>query len=303
MISFTEIHSVNPSALSSSLGLSPEDGEYLGDVYSAFLGVSEEMGVEVALAAVSGCLAVRIFDEGRYLFPLPVALCDDADLRAVCAAVAEYSRRELLPLYFSDVPREELSMLSELFTRIDARAYDTDEDLFGVSVVSECGSLEDVPSVTLGDITLDALSESDKDAYAALCRDRSLNKWWGYDADEDNPEHDPDLYLKVARDELAAGVALTLAVRRDGVFVGEAVVYDFDYTGGAAIGIRILPTHQGGGVGSRTLEALLLLCRDIGLSRIRTSVMAQNLPSVGMTDKYMTRTGESQGKIFYSLDL
>ena len=304
MISFVKIDECDKDTLAASLGLvSGEDREYLYEVCDAFLGVAQEIGAEVAVTAAGGCLAVRIFDEGRYLFPFPVEVSDSSDTRAACLSVSEYARRELLPLYFSDVPREELSMLGELFSHIDARAYDGDEDLFGVSVNSECASLDGVSRVTHKGVTLDGLADSDREAYAALCSDSELNRWWGYDADADNPERDPDLYLKVARDELAAGIALTLAVRLEGAFAGEAVIYDFDYTGGASVGIRVLPEYQGRGVGSRALEALIKLSRDMGLSRIRTSVMEENIPSVTMTDKHMRRGSSSGGKINYYLDL
>ncbi len=304
MISFTELSGVDIEKLHRALGLTEEeDREYLEEIYSAFSEVSQQMDTEVALCNVGGCLAVRIYDGERYIFPLPIEVRAGADLSLAVREIGVYARHELIPLYFSDVPREALTLLGELFPRIDARAYDTDEDLFGVFVSNECASLREVPSITLGDITLDEIRDGDREAYAALCSDRELNRWWGYDADVDNPERDPDVYLRVARSELESGIALTLAVRKDGEFVGEAVVYDFDYVGGAAIGIRILPAFQGGGIGSRTLMALIALCREIGLSTVRTSVMKANSPSVRMTDKHMTRTDESEDKIFYSLSL
>lgn len=304
MISFKRIDAWDTEGLTRALGQSADwDAEYLSEVFDAFSDVAEQTGTEVALAVCGGCLAVRIFDGGRYVFPFPVELGEGSDIRAACRAVAEYTRRELLPLYFSDVPREALSLLGELFSHIDARAYCDDEDLFGVLVNTECGLLDCAPSVTHRGVTLDGITEADREAYASLCSDRELNKWWGYDADADNPDGDPDFYLRVVRDELAAGVALALAVRCDGVFAGEAVVYDFDYTGSASVGIRVLTDLQGRGVGSRAFEALILLCREIGLCRIGTSVMKENTPSVRMTDKYMSRAGESDGKILYSLDL
>ncbi len=303
MISFSDIEGWSIDRLSALLAVT-EGGEleYLGEVFLSFSELSENSDAEIALAVSSGCVAVRIYDGGRYLFPLPVEINGESDIRRACREIAEYSRRELIPLYFSDVPREYLSVLGELFLHIDARAYDSDEDLFGVMVRNECQLYDGVPFLDYKGITLDGLRDGDRENYARLCSDRDLNRWWGYDVSADNPTGDPDFYLKVARGELDTGMAMALAVRRGGEFIGEAVIYDFDYMGSASVGVRILPEHQGRGLGTLTFGAVLTLCRDLGLMRVTASVMEENIPSLRVTDKYMQRTHSEDGRIYYELN-
>ena len=163
--------------------------------------------------------------------------------------------------------------------------------------------LDEVPSIELDGITLDALTDEDKEKYAELCRDRTLNKYWGYDVDEDNPDGDPDFYLKVAERELRDGVAIALAIRDSGEFAGEATVYDFDYVGSAAIAVRVLPEFHSRGIGSRATRALIKLAKEIELSSLRAEILEENLNSVKMTSKYMNLIKRENGKAYFTLTL
>lgn len=302
MISFKDISELSVGDLIDLCpSLDREGREYLGEIYTAFSELAEE-GVGVALCISHGTVLVRIYDGGSYLFPYPIALDGEADSRGACRAIADYAVREQLPLYFTDVPREELDTLTRLFAHVDARATD-DEDVFSVAVNSECALLDRVPSISGEGLTLTPLSESDVGEYSRLCSDRELNRFWGYDADADNPTRDGKTYMDVARREFDTGVAITLAIRQDGSFVGEAVVYGFDLSGGAEIGIRVLPEHQGRGVGSRACAALIALCRRIGLKELRATVMAENRQSVRMIDKLLPRLREADGRVYYRLQL
>lgn len=302
MLSYKNILETDREELASCFTLSGEEKEYLFEILDSFTSLAED-GVSVGVTATNGTVSVRIIDEDSCLFVFPIAISDSADTASACLDIAEYARKELVPLTFTDVPREYIGEIGRLFSRLDARAYEDDEDCFFVMVCSECSSLDSFPTYTEGDITLDEIVEDDKEIYASLCRDKELNKWWGYDASEDNPEGDSDYYLAVVRGEYKAGVAITLAIRQNGVFVGEAVIYDFNYQGSAAIGIRILPEHQGGGIGSRSLKALISLCKKIGLTELRTSIMEENLASVAMTRKYMDEVGREGGVVRFALKI
>ena len=302
MLSYKNILEIDRESFSASLDLTQEEREYLYEVIDSFTSLCEE-GVSVAIALTNGAASFRIIDNDSCLFVFPVALTESADTSLACLDIAEYARKELVPLTFTDVPREYIGELSRLFSRLDARAYEDDEDCFFVMVCSECSSLDNFPTYTEGDITLDEITENDKEPYASLCSNKELNKWWGYDVSEDNPDGDSDYYLAVARGEYKAGVAITLAIRNKGGFVGEAVIYDFDYRGGAAIGIRILPEHQERGIGSRSLVALIALCKRIGLIELRTSIMEENIASVAMTGKYMYEVGRENGVVSFALKI
>ena len=68
-------------------------------------------------------------------------LSDDADLAEGCRNLAKYSRRELIPLIISDIPRDELSVITDLFRYVDATCYDDDDDTFFVKVNNEAYTL------------------------------------------------------------------------------------------------------------------------------------------------------------------
>ena len=180
--------------------------------------VSDDMSV--AFAYCDEVLYARIYDGGKYLFPLPFMLTEDADAEGACVNLASYATREMVPLIITDVPRSELEFLCAIFPHIDACIYEEDDDSFFVNVKNECDLLSALPSIELDGITLGEFRDEDREKYAQLCRDRDLNKYWGYDVDEDNPDFDEDFYLDVARREFNDGVAITLAIREYDEFVG-----------------------------------------------------------------------------------
>lgn len=246
-------------------------------------------------------LYIRIFDGERYVFPLPFMLSDDADMTEACMNLSVYSRREMIPLIITDIPRDDLDFLSGIFPHFDASCYGDDDDSFFIKVNNECDLLDDIPIVSIGNVTLDAITNADTEAYAALCSDASLNRFWGYDVREDNPDGAADYYLRVAKREFYDGVAITFAIRHLGEFAGEAVIYDFDYLGSAQIAVRVLPTFGGRGIGSLATEALIKVAKDIGLSSLRAEIMNENEASIKMTSKFMDLEKVEKGKTKFTL--
>ena len=281
------------------------ESEFLDDVFEIILGIFESMTdvTSAAFAYFDKVLYVRIYDGERYVFPLPFMLVEDADAEAACLNLASYARRELIPFIITDVPREELEFLCSVFPHIDAFTYEDDDDSFYVKVNNECDMLDEIPTIEIDGITLDEIRDSDKEKYAQLCRDRDLNKYWGYDVDADNPEGDADYYLDIARREINDGVAIALAVRENGEFVGEATIYDFDFRGCASIAVRILPSQHSRGLGSRAIKALIEYARMICLNEIRAEVLSENEKSIKMTSKYMRITNQTKSKVYFALPL
>ena len=257
----------------------------------------------VAFSYLDEVLYARIYDGERYLFPLPFMLTDEADAEAACVNLGAYCVREMIPLIITDVPREELSFLQSVFPHIDACAYEEDDDSFFVKVNNECDMLDRVPSIEHGGIMLDEIRDADRERYAELCRDRDLNKYWGYDVDSDNPDGDADFYLNTVRREFEDGVALTLAIRENGEFVGEATVYGFDFRTAASIAVRVLKDCHGRGIGSRATHALILLAKEMGLSSLRAEILNENESSIRMTSKYMKRDKTTESKTYFTLSL
>lgn len=262
-----------------------------------------EVGMSCAFAYAYDILFARIYDGEKYVFPLPFMLSDNADLCRACLDLSVYTRREMIPLIISDIPREELPVLTELFPHIDANCYYEDDDSFVVKVNNECDLLSDFPEIQDGDIRLDRILCTDLDKYAELCRDRELNRYWGYDAYVDNPDGTKQYYLDVAQREFYDGVAITLAIRYRGEFAGEAVIYDFDYRGSAQIAVRILPAFHGKGIGGLAVKALVALAKSIGLSEVRAEIMNENAASVKMTSRIFGVGISDSKKTKFSLKL
>ena len=288
-------------------GLLPIIGgdDMLGDVIGSFLEVASE-GAEVALSGSDGCLLVRIYDDGKYSFVYPIELGEDADPDAALLSLAEYTVREMVPFYLTDTPREELDRLSRLFLHVDARAYDDDDDVFVALVYSECDMLESPPTYSEGGITLSEITDEDGERYAALVRSPEVNKWWGYDYREDAPDADVGYFLDTVRVEFYSGIAISLAVREGGLsdkLIGEGVIFDFNYRGGAMIAVRLLPEYRGRGIGKAAFRALISLSREIGLRLVRADVMCENLPSIKMCEACLERLPDDEGKARFELSL
>ena len=297
MITFVDIKNAEMlHALIDRLGV--ERDEYLGELIESFTDLAGEVP-EVALSFAGGCMLVRIYDEDRYLFIFPIALSDDAYVAVALDALAEYIRREMLTFVMSDVPREGLELVSAMFPHVDAMAYEDDDDLFAVAVKNELDMVEEYPTVTVGDVTLSPLTDADTAAYTALCSDRELNKYWGYDDLADNPTADPEIFMLTAEREKRECIALSLAIRREGKYLGEAVIYDFDFKEGAEIGIRILPEFHGGGLGLVALDGLIKYARELGLTTLRARVRAENTAAIRMTKKRMAEVKREDGVVHF----
>lgn len=279
--------------------------ELVADAMEIILGLSESLtdGMSAAFAYLDEVLYARIFDAEKYVFPLPFMLSEDADAEAACLNLACYAVREMLPLIITDVPREELEFICSIFPHVDAYTYEDDDDSFFLKINNECDMLSEVPSVELDGIRLDEIVDSDKERYASLCRDRDLNKHWGYDVDSDNPDGNADFYLKVARREFCDGIAITLAVREGGELVGEATVYGFDYRGAASVAVRVASDCHSRGIGSRATAALIKLAGDIGLSQLKAEILNENEHSIRMTSKFMELQKRTESKSYFALSL
>lgn len=278
--------------------------EFSDDALEIILGLSEVVGEEsCAFFYDDNVLYARVYDGERYVFPLPFMMSEEADAEAALINISAYSRRELIPLIITDVPRDEIEFICSVFPHVDAFTYEDDDDSFFIKVNNECDMLDEVPKIELDGITLDEILDTDRERYASLCRDRALNRYWGYDAYVDNPDADPDFYLNVVRREIEDGVALALAVREGSELVGEATVYDFDYLGGASIAVRVLPQCHSKGIGSRATRALIRLAKEIGLSELRAEIIEENENSIRMTSKYMEIVKREEGKVYFALSL
>ncbi len=165
-----------------------------------------------------------------------------------------------------------------------------------VEVGCELDNIDTIPALVTERLTLDALTEGDNEIYQALCLDDERNRLWGYDYRKDlHGELTDDYFLQVTREDFAARRAINFAIRREGQCIGEVVLYDFDWRGGAELGCRIVEDCAGHGYGKEAYAAVAewALYR-LGLTRVIGKCYKENIASYQMLSSCMRKVGEDE---------
>ena len=172
-------------------------------------------------------------------------------------------------------------------------------------VLNELVNITEIPTLTTARLTLDALTDADKTAYAALCLDDDRNRWWGYDfrKDYDGTPYE-DYFLAVAREDCARSRAVNFAVRLDGALIGEVVLYRFDSRGGAELGCRVSPDFAGHGYGTEAFAAVAdwALYR-LHLAHVVAKCYKENDASYRMLSSCMHRAGEDETFFYFDKEV
>lgn len=167
-------------------------------------------------------------------------------------------------------------------------------------VGSELDRLREIPALHTERLTLDALREKDRAAYNALCLDEERNRLWGYDWRKDYDGRPVEEYfLAVAQEDFRLRRCVNFAVRLGEKCIGEAVLYNLDWRGGAELGCRIAPEHAGCGYGTEAFAAAAdWALYGLGLARVVAKCFKENEASYKMLSSCMKKTGEDE-KYFY----
>jgi RimJ/RimL family protein N-acetyltransferase len=167
---------------------------------------------------------------------------------------------------------------------------------YRLEVGNELDNIKQVPTVKTARLTLTALDEADRDAYNTLCLDEERNRWWGYDYHTDlKGEWTEDYFLQVARQDFAAHNAVNFAVRLDGQLIGEAVLYNFDWRGGAELGCRILPAFAHHGYGTEAFaSAAEWALYELHVERVVAKCFRENEASYQMLSACMRETAPDE---------
>lgn len=165
-----------------------------------------------------------------------------------------------------------------------------------ISTRNELFNLNTIPSFRSDRLTYSAITEADKDAYNRLCLDDARNRWWGYDYRQDLFEElTEDYFLNVTKRDFAAKLAINFAIRLDGKFIGETVVYRFNARGEAELGCRILPEYAGSGYGAEAFRATAeWTLYSLGLRRLLAKCYHENESSWKMLSGCMRPSGEDE---------
>ena len=163
-----------------------------------------------------------------------------------------------------------------------------------IAARNELFALDAIPSFRSARLTYSPIGEKDREAYNRLCMDDERNRWWGYDYRQDLVgELTEDYFLDVTRHDFAAKLAINFAIRLDGRFIGETVVYRFNARGEAELGCRILPEYAGMGYGTEAFRATAeWTLYSLGLRKLVAKCYHQNETSRKMLSSCMRPRGE-----------
>ena len=165
----------------------------------------------------------------------------------------------------------------------------------------EADRLREIPTLTTPRLTLTPLEDRDEAAYNTLCLDDDRNRWWGYDFRQDlKGELTEDYFLSVARHDFAARQAVNFAVRLDGHLIGEAVLYRFDWRGGAELGCRIDRAYAGHGYGTEAFTAAAEWALfGLTLAKVKAKCYKENTASYKMLSSCMRPAGEDDTFFYF----
>ena len=168
-------------------------------------------------------------------------------------------------------------------------------------VGSELDRLREIPALHTERLTLDALQEKDRAAYNALCLDEERNRLWGYDWRKDYDGRPVEEYfLSVAQEDFRLRRCVNFAVRLGEKCIGEAVLYNLDWRGGAELGCRIAPEYAGCGYGTEAFAAAAdWALYGLGLARVVAKCFKENEASYKMLSFSMKRTGEDEQYFYF----
>lgn len=298
MLKFAELENKNAERIARQL-FSSDD--YALEILQSF--DYSDPDVSYAVTYSNGCMLVRIFDFGRYMFLYPIELFRDADSDAAVFELSEYVRREELPFVLLDVPAEYISRILELgfmHLEIDKES----DDSYRVKIKTECELASQNISFCGDNILLDEFTEEDISDYADLCRDEELNKFWGYDYREDAPDASDEYFYAAQKEGRAAGTSMSLAVREKDVLVGEVQYFAFNGRGECEVAVRIARKYQSKGLGSRAMAAAISLAAQMGIKIIFCDVMKENVYSARMMRKFFEETdSEKCDRIRFKLEI
>ncbi|MBR2611710.1 MAG: GNAT family N-acetyltransferase [Clostridia bacterium] len=307
MIHFLYPDKENRESLLSLCGTSEQGAVARGLVEELI--AEEDDACDIAVCFSHGTFLTRRFYE-EYEFTYPLALCEDADIEGALCAIEEYCKRAELPLIYGDLTDEEQLALKGRYRLSRTEEFDISEDdespmwMYRLRVLTPCEILDTPPTISDGVVTIDALTESDIPRYAALCRDENILAVWGVDYRDINPDMTDRDFYENALDEAERGIALALAVRTGGQFVGEVALYAFDGRGGAEFSLRILPEAQRQGIAKRTLPLLFEIAKEeLMLEHIDGICLQENTPSKRLMASFMTLEGDNEESVHYRVRL
>ena len=161
--------------------------------------------------------------------------------------------------------------------------------------------LDAIPTLKTARLTLTALREEDIPAYNALVLDAERNRLWGYDdVGGLGGVVEERSFFEVAQRDFANRLAVNFALRLDGKFIGEAVLYNFDGRGGAELGCRVDAAYGGQGYGTEAFAAVAdWALYELALNRVVAKCFRENEASYKMLSSCMRKLGKDETYFYF----
>jgi ribosomal-protein-alanine N-acetyltransferase len=154
-------------------------------------------------------------------------------------------------------------------------------------------------------LTVEDITKKDALEYQRLYLDDDLNKWWGYDYREDLGDKEPtkEYFLRFQQSLKDKKEEYSLAVKKDGVMVGELVLHNFDESGGVEIGFRFFKECHGKGYALESATALKdYAITTLGASTLKSRCYKENAPSRKLIERLgLKLSNQSDTHYFFAL--
>ena len=154
-------------------------------------------------------------------------------------------------------------------------------------------------------LLLAEIEERDSEKYKEIYINDKLNEFWGYDYKEDLVgEPTKEYFYQFMKGLKKKEEEYSLAVKKDGVMIGELVMHGFDYYGNVEIGFRIEEKHQRKGYAFESVKALIgYIERQIKPRKIKAKCYKLNGASKGLIKKLgFKEIGENREYFFFELN-
>jgi RimJ/RimL family protein N-acetyltransferase len=91
-----------------------------------------------------------------------------------------------------------------------------------------------------------------------------------------------------------------LAVKKDGIMIGELVLHNFDYFGGVEMGFRFFKDYQGQGYATESAGAIKEFAFSVlGAKKVKSRCYKENLPSKKLIERLGLIKSDEDGTHYY----
>lgn len=144
------------------------------------------------------------------------------------------------------------------------------------------------PNLKTQRLSITQINQCDGKDYFNLYTDQQLNKWWGYDYNQDLNGQTPteQYFLDFQQSLKNKGEEFSFAVRLDGKMIGEIPLYNFDFYGGGEVGFRFFENFQGKGYATESVNAVIdYFFNELKGKRLKTRCFKQNKKSFALIQR------------------